>query len=110
MWSVLQNVQVAGRACQPQENRILPASSVVLCQQSRPPFPWHSDISAKFLGTTAGPLSQEESRKSTFQRVRTLLSGLGQELFLGQLRAKEYSVFLYLQLKTTFSRGAFEAR
>lgn len=73
-------------------------------------FPLALDISAKFLGTIAGPLSQEESRKSAFQRVRTLLRGLGQELFLGQLRAKEYSVFLYLRLKTTFSRGAFEAR
>lgn len=33
-WSVLQNVQVAGRACQPRENRILPACSAVLCQLS----------------------------------------------------------------------------
>lgn len=80
--SVLQNAEVAARAHQPRENRILLASSVVLRQQRKLPFPRRPGINAEFVGMTVGPLLQTQlqchrkkaERKSNFQRVRTLPS------------------------------------
>lgn len=53
-------LQMFPGACQLQDNRILPASNAVLCQQRRPPFPWHPGVNAKFKGTAVGPLLQTQ--------------------------------------------------
>lgn len=118
-WAVsYKNVQVARRACRPQESRIiLLASRAALCQTGRPPFPWHPGVKGKSMGVTVGPLLQAQlqchwmntERKSRFQRVRTIhsvtLSGV-----ISSGRAKEYSIFLSLWLKSGQWRCRFEAR
>lgn len=118
-WAVsYKNVQVARRACQPSESRIiLLASRAALCQRGRPLFPWHPGVKGKSMGMTVGPLLQarlqchrkNRERKSRFQRVRTIhsvtLSGV-----ISNGRAKEYSIFLSLWLKSGQWRRRFEAR
>lgn len=82
--SVLWNIQVAGRACQPQEKGIRPTSSAVLCPQRRSSFRRHSSINAKFMGMiqvlcctlSYNVPGRKQKAKSTFQRVRTVAQWL----------------------------------
>lgn len=74
-------------------------------------------VKGKSMGVTVGPLLQAQlqchrknaERKSNFQRVRTIhsvtLSGV-----ISSRRAKEYSIFLSLWLKSGQWRCRFEAR
>lgn len=118
-WAVsYKNVRVARSTCQPRESRVVfwPAEQVWVKEEAS--FsPWHPGVQGKSMGVTVGPLLQAQlqchrknaERKCNFQRVRTIhsvtLSGV-----ISSGRAKEYSIFLSLWLKSDQWRRRFEAR